>query len=717
MRPNSANIGCESVHTMKYALPLLALLCLGLSQLPAAVLSCESSPAVEAATRSLNQKLQAATFDQSLALQDTAYHDLVQLDPNDYRPVRRYIEHVHYDTPERFDALRASLVSDTNSHPQDPVKLLAAALALEGKDTPQAFRLTEQALAADPNYAPAYVELAGMYRNLGKFADKSKAATYLEKYYQLCPSGLDSEAMFYLKQLGSSELKAQVAKNLRQRLATVTDPSVLRSYSNVWSLEFSTVPIAEHPKERQRIADDLNRLNQLSVQATAEWLDVLKDGYKESGAPEARVKAIEDRISKEFPRSDEAFGIWYQNWKEQHPQPAGEASAADWQQYMRLALAHYRELIRLFPNEHGFGYYLVEYTSHMNGASNDEIASEGETYIKDSDLYNGESSDPRQYVAGIFLVRDIQPARALALLQSVRRLKDSPREKAFSATTDYAKPKEIEDSAERHATGEAEFRVLYLRACRAAGDKAAAEELKPSVESPAPSDPKLMEPYWNARAILAETEGHNTDALAFYQKALFLREPPKQQYGTLNDRLLDDARRLWTSADGSETAFAIWRQPEKSAAPVLAEGRWQKPDKELPAFELADLQGKTWKLKSLEGKKVLINIWATWCGPCQSELPHLQKLYEQTKGRSDIAIVTLNFDEDLGMVEPFIKKKGFSFPVVPAYAFLANKIDVNSIPRNWLIDGNGKWEWEQIGFDSTEPDWEKSMLSRLEGTK
>jgi len=77
----------------------------------------------------------------------------------------------------------------------------------------------------------------------------------------------------------------------------------------------------------------------------------------------------------------------------------------------------------------------------------------------------------------------------------------------------------------------------------------------------------------------------------------------------------------------------------------------------------------------------------------------------------------LNFDQDVGMVEPFVKKKGFAFPVLPAYSFLANKIDVNSIPRNWLVNANGKWQWEQIGFDSSEPDWEKSMLARLEGTK
>ncbi len=317
----------------------------------------------------------------------------------------------------------------------------------------------------------------------------------------------------------------------------------------------------------------------------------------------------------------------------------------------------------------------------------------------------------------MFLDHNLQPARTLELLQQARRLRDSPREQFFFDPADYDKSKDIENLAQEHSAYEALFRVLYLRACRAAKDNRAAEALTAQVESAPPTHSKVPAAYWNARAILAEMEGRTPDALAFYQKTLFLREPPKKHYGVLDDPVLADARHLWTEWGGSQAAFAIWSEPDNAKKPELAEGRWEKPDKNLPAFELADLQGKIWKLKSLEGQKVLINIWATWCGPCQSELPHLEKLYEQTKNRSDIKIITLNFDEDVGMVEPFVKKKGYEFPVLPAYPFLANRIDVNSIPRNWLIDADGKWQWEQIGFDSSQPNWEQNMLSRLDATK
>jgi len=702
---------------VKHLAVLLFVPLIGSLQLRAQAVSCESSPAVADANRILGEKLETATFEQSIVLREQAYRQMSQLDPLDFRLLRRYLQSVHYDAPEKWDTLREQAIADLAAHPNDPVRLSAAALLLTGKDTPRAFRLMDQAIAANPKYAPAYVELAGMYKNLGKFEDKDKAASGLAKFYELCPSSSDSRALSLLKVLGSKALKEQVAEDLRRRLATSTDPHFLQTYSDVWAIEFSNLATNEYSKERQRVTEDLKRLEQVPVETTSNWLGFLRDGYKQSSVAEAHVDALESRILKDFPHSNEAFGIKYEKWRDQHPEPAGEAAIAEWQQYMRLAASHYRDLMAAFPQEHGFGYSLVEYSANLDGASNEEIVHNGEDFIKDSDLYEGPSSWVRQYFAGILLDHSLQPARALALLREARTLKNSPRETVYSEAKDYSKPKDIEDSVKNRAADQASYNVLYLRACRAAGDKAAAEELKATVEAAPPIDSKLLADYWRARAILAQIEGRNTDSLAFYQRALFVREAPTKQYGKLDDLLLADAHSLWTAAQGSEAAFAIWSQPDKTANTALAEGHWEKPDKELPAFELADLQGKTWKLASLEGKKVLINIWATWCGPCQAELPHLEKLYQQTKDRSDIAILTLNFDDEPGLIEPFVKKKGYTFPVLPAYAFLVNKIDVNSIPRNWVVNPNGKWQWEEIGFYSGEADWEKSMLARLDSLK
>jgi thiol-disulfide isomerase/thioredoxin len=208
---------------------------------------------------------------------------------------------------------------------------------------------------------------------------------------------------------------------------------------------------------------------------------------------------------------------------------------------------------------------------------------------------------------------------------------------------------------------------------------------------------------------------HTQDALAYYQLALQARvEPAKARHGKLRDDLTDEAKALWKQLGGTETAWSVWSKPPWSKAEQLAEGRWEKPTKAIPSFELADLSGKTWRLKELNGKVVLINLWATWCGPCNAELPHLQNLYEKVKDRKDFQVLTFNIDEDLGLVAPFLKEKGYTFPVVPAFSTVVSLLDGFAIPQNWIVDVQGKWRWRQLGYGGgSETDFQQDMMGRL----
>ncbi len=75
----------------------------------------------------------------------------------------------------------------------------------------------------------------------------------------------------------------------------------------------------------------------------------------------------------------------------------------------------------------------------------------------------------------------------------------------------------------------------------------------------------------------------------------------------------------------------------------------------------------------------------------------------------------MNIDSELGLVDPLVKEKGYTFPVLPAYDFV-NKLlpDGIGVPQNWILDRQGKWQWQQLGFDSSEADWEGSVLAKLE---
>ena len=111
-----------------------------------------------------------------------------------------------------------------------------------------------------------------------------------------------------------------------------------------------------------------------------------------------------------------------------------------------------------------------------------------------------------------------------------------------------------------------------------------------------------------------------------------------------------------------------------------------------------------------------INFWATWCSPCRAELPYVQKLREQLKDRKDVVVLTLNTDEEVGKVEPFMKENKFTFPVLLGQAYADNQ-GINSIPRNWIISLDGKVVFEGIGFGGEGDEWVKRATQLIEKVK
>lgn len=110
-----------------------------------------------------------------------------------------------------------------------------------------------------------------------------------------------------------------------------------------------------------------------------------------------------------------------------------------------------------------------------------------------------------------------------------------------------------------------------------------------------------------------------------------------------------------------------------------------------PSFTGADINGKQVTLESLRGKYVYIDVWATWCGPCRGELPHLKKLEEAYKDR-DIHFVSLSCDQDKKAWEKMVTKdqlKGIQLHVGPTASFL-DEYMINGIPRFIILDREGK---------------------------
>lgn len=101
------------------------------------------------------------------------------------------------------------------------------------------------------------------------------------------------------------------------------------------------------------------------------------------------------------------------------------------------------------------------------------------------------------------------------------------------------------------------------------------------------------------------------------------------------------------------------------------------------------LNGKNFVLSKLEGKPVLINVWATWCPPCVGEMPAFEKLKNEYKDK--INIVAIDFGEKKEVVEKFIKEKKYTFDVaLDANGVTAELYDFQGIPFTFLVDKEGK---------------------------
>lgn len=141
--------------------------------------------------------------------------------------------------------------------------------------------------------------------------------------------------------------------------------------------------------------------------------------------------------------------------------------------------------------------------------------------------------------------------------------------------------------------------------------------------------------------------------------------------------------------------------------PKLGEFIATTPPRPAPALSFSNLQGKTLTLSDFKGKPVIVNLWATWCGPCQREMPSLDELQSQLGDK--IAVVAIS--EDLAgakVVEPFLAK--LDFKSLKTYLDPKNNagqaFDVRGLPTSLVIDKQGK----VVGVVEGEAKWGSAKM-------
>jgi thiol-disulfide isomerase/thioredoxin len=150
-----------------------------------------------------------------------------------------------------------------------------------------------------------------------------------------------------------------------------------------------------------------------------------------------------------------------------------------------------------------------------------------------------------------------------------------------------------------------------------------------------------------------------------------------------------------------------------AAGPSLAED----PAPIFPDLELAGADGGSIRLSQLKGNVILLNVWATWCGPCRMELPIVQKMYDKYSDRNFV-VLAVNVDADRNKIEPFKKRYNISLPIYFASPEDAGQMTAMGIPSTFIIGPDQILIDRAVGYSAQVEDrWKQLIEKRLKPAK
>ena len=683
---------------------------------------CEAAPAVQEELTKVS-----AVYDEDLPFveqrerQIAMLKQLLQKYPDNFHVKRRYQEVRQSgfvgNKSGLIDEYRAQMEKD----PNDPVAVYLYSRLLVGRQTKQVIELATKLTQQAPDFPWTHLQLAEIY-NYPNFRDPAKLKEQLKLWTSKCPTLLT--AVNLISRVGDKEMMSSTAQSLRARLESSTKADDFSYWDNLWTMEFKLKPVPEHAQLRQQIAEDLKKLRARNLNTT-EWLQALRAGYKQV-ADKTNLRWAEDELLRLIPKSGTARWIVQGRYTDEHPNPKPEDPEEKKLAYNKEYLSVVREWLKQWPNDNLLWSTQVRLLTQMEGATPAEVEAAYNGYAAANERsYNAYSLPPIEVgVARYYLKRGSSLESVPALLEKgiahIQRIEDSvgpsdlfKRGEEVESNVNYVRLESWPLLAEAYARlkqPDKAREVLAKLAALSATNKQLNDTQKRAFAH-------YQAVYWQAAGKVAEAEQRKLDALMAYQTALTFR--PTAPASGKKDEWNENAQRLWKELGGTDqgwSAYLARNEVSKSKVGSAEVAVWDSKNIALPDFELSDLQGRKWTPADLKGKVAFINFWATWCGPCRSELPYVQKLREQLKDRKDVLVITLNIDDEVGMVEPFMKDNKYNFPTLLAQTF-AEQQGVNSIPRNWIVSSDGKVMFEGIGFDNDGEAFLKKALDVIEKVK
>ncbi|HQY18068.1 MAG TPA: TlpA disulfide reductase family protein [Ferruginibacter sp.] len=191
--------------------------------------------------------------------------------------------------------------------------------------------------------------------------------------------------------------------------------------------------------------------------------------------------------------------------------------------------------------------------------------------------------------------------------------------------------------------------------------------------------------------------------------------------GKASVKTKDALKNIYVKEKGSDTGYAAYLTNLEEEAIIarraeIAKGMINEP---APAFALKDFEGNSVSLASLKGKVVVVDFWATWCGPCIASMPGMKKAQDKYKGNPNVKFLFVDtwekVDNKLQNAKDFMTKKGYDFHVLlDTEDNVVSDFKVSGIPTKFIVDGKGNIRFKAVGFDGNDDALVEELTTMIE---